>query len=318
MIKNIGLQHLKTASIENFTSDFGIRIRRLINPLLRRVLKVCAKRKIIVEEYPTLPPNKPYIFASTHSFDEDVISNLVAIDRNVWILFGTTNQLEYNRQVYAAWLNGLIYIDRCNTESRRSSVEKMEHILRSGSSILIFPEGGLNNSENLLVQKLFAGAYTTARDTDTPVIPVAVFNEYNSDTVYIYAGKPLDLGKLEKGAALQKLRDEMGALTYRAIEEHTTPLKRAELKGDLRMRYMEERRKVYYDVPWSRDVWDEEMAVYKDKNMPTPEDMRKFIDTVKITSTNAYILASTLAESEIDKKYNFKAYMHRTFKANIL
>lgn len=309
---------MKTVTVENFTSDFGIRIRRLVNSLLRRVLKVCAKRKLIVEEYPTLPPNKPYIFASTHSFDEDVISNLVAIDRNAWILFGTTNQLEYNRQVYAAWLNGLIYIDRCDTESRRSSVEKMERILRSGSSVLMFPEGGYNNSENLLVQKLFAGAYTVARDTNTPVIPVAVFNEYNADTVYIYAGKPLDLGKLEKNEALQKLRDEMGALTYRAIERHTTPLKRDELKGDLRMRYMEERRKVYYDVSWSKDVWDEEITVYKDKITPDPEDMRKFIDTVEITPTNAHILAPILVEHEIDKKYDFKAYMHRTFKANIL
>lgn len=318
MIKNIGLQHLKKATIENFASDFGIRIRRLVNPLLRRVLKVCAKRKIIVEEYPTLSPNKPYIFASTHSFDEDVISNLVAIDRNAWILFGTTNQLEYNRQVYAAWLNGLIYIDRCNTESRRSSVEKMERILRSGSSILMFPEGGYNNSENLLVQKLFAGAYTVARDTDTPVIPVAVFNEYNTDTVYIYAEKPLNLGKLEKGAALQTLRDEMGTLTYRAIEEHTAPLKRGELKGDLHMQYMEERRKVYYDVSWLKDVWDEELTVYKDKIIPAPEDMRKFIDTVEIKPANAHILAPILVEREIDKKYDFKAYMHKTFKENIL
>lgn len=84
------------------------------------------------------------------------------------------------------------------------------------------------------------------------------------------------------------------------------------------MQYMEERRKVYYDVPWSKDVWDEEITVYKDKIIPAPKDMRKFIDTVKVTPANAHILAPILAEREIDKKYDFKAYMHRTFKANIL
>lgn len=137
--------------------NIGIRLRRWLQPLLRRALRLGIRRRVIVERYPTLEKGKLYIFTSTHFFDEDVIANLISLDRNAWILFGTTNQLEYNRQTYAAWLNGMIYIDRMDAQSRKDSVAKMKRILQAGSSILMFPEGGWNNTENLLIQKLFPG-----------------------------------------------------------------------------------------------------------------------------------------------------------------
>lgn len=68
----------------------------------------------------------------------------------------STDQLEHNPQVYAAWLNGLIYVNRREEISRKDSVKKMERILNSGSSVFLFPEGGWNNTENLLVLPLFS------------------------------------------------------------------------------------------------------------------------------------------------------------------
>ena len=104
-----------------------------------------------------------YIFASTHFFDEDIIANLAVIDRNAWVLIGTTDQLEHNPQMYAAWLNGLVYVNRLDADSRKESVKKMLRILNAGSSVLIFPEGGWNNSENLLVNPLFSGPWLLAK-----------------------------------------------------------------------------------------------------------------------------------------------------------
>lgn len=79
-MKNIGLIGLKDKDTGHFTTDTGIKFRRLFNPLLRRILKLAAKHKIIVENYPKLTKGKPYIFTSTHSFAEDVIANLASID----------------------------------------------------------------------------------------------------------------------------------------------------------------------------------------------------------------------------------------------
>lgn len=158
-MKNLGLQHFKYSDVNNFTSDIGIKLRRIIHEPLRRILKLATKGTITVDCYPKLEKGKPYIFVATHNFVEDAISTLATLDRCAYVLFGTTDQLEHNPQVYAAWLNGLIYINRDDEKSRKDSIKKMERILNNGSSVLIYDEGGFNNTENLLVQKLFASPY---------------------------------------------------------------------------------------------------------------------------------------------------------------
>ena len=75
-MESIGLNGMMTASVENFTSDNGIKFRRLINKPLKGVLILATTRKVIVEAYAKLEKNVPYIFASTHPLDEDVICGL--------------------------------------------------------------------------------------------------------------------------------------------------------------------------------------------------------------------------------------------------
>lgn len=99
-MKNIGLMRCTTANAEHFTTEVGIKLRRIASPVLRRALRLAVKQKIVVEQYPTLKRGQPYIFASTHYFVEDIIANLAVIDRNAWILIGTTDQLEHNPQMY--------------------------------------------------------------------------------------------------------------------------------------------------------------------------------------------------------------------------
>ena len=105
--------------------------------------------------------------------------------------------------MYFAWLNGFIYVNRCDKRSREDSVKKMKRILNKGSSILIFPEGGWNNTENLLVLPLFARCYTLSRDVKVPVVPASAFCERNSETIYLRYGKPLNLWEYEKSEALK-------------------------------------------------------------------------------------------------------------------
>ena len=316
-MKNIGLGKVKNNDVYSFTSDLGIKIRKNINNPLRKILKLATKRKVILESYPKLEKNKPYIFASTHSFDEDIIAALSTIDRSTYVLIGTTDQIDTNPTMYAAWINGMIYVDRLNYDSRKESVKKMERILNSGSSVLLFPEGGWNNTENLLVQKLFAGPYILSKDTGCEVIPISTFNEANSDKIYIKFGNPLNLGEMGKKDALKILRDELASMMYGQIEKYSTPISRDKLPLDAREKFMEERKNEYLRVKWSKDVWDEELTVYKDKDNPSKEDVRKTFDNVRITPDNAGILASVLVKRIEDKKYDFKDYMHKNWNRSV-
>jgi len=306
---NIGITGVKNKTAENFTTKTGAKIRRIINKPLRLVLNIAAEAKIILEEYPKLEPNQNYIFVSTHYHSEDILSNLATIDRNAYALMGTTDQIEHNPQMYAAWLNGMIYVDRLDPVSRKEALKKMAKTLEYGSSVLIFAEGGYNNTENLLCQRLFASPYYLAKITGKQVVPISNFYEPTTNTIYIKAGAPLDLTVYQKEEALDILRDEMATMMFEQIEQHSIPLKRAELAPDFREKFMEERKNEYLRVKWTRDVWDEELTTYKDKSITTPEEVRASLDDVEITRDNAYIMAPIRVRRKEDHKYNFKKYM---------
>lgn len=312
-MENIGIRWIKDATCDDFTSKVGIKIRRGINKPLRKVLTFAMKNKIIIDIYPTLEKDKVYIFASTHSFDEDIIAALATINRSAYVLIGTTDQIDHNPQMYAAWLNGMIYVNRLDPESRKDSVLKMETILKSGSSILMFPEGGWNNTENLLCQPLFSGPYTLAQHTGVSVVPIASFNQPNSDVIYMSFGNPISMKDMTKKEALITLRDSLATMVYNSMEKHTIPVCRSSLTGDIRMQYMEERRKEYMKVKWTRDVWDEELTYYKDKELPTWKDVTAYAEGVHIDKDNADILAPVLVKRLGEKKYDFKEYMKRNW-----
>ena len=313
-MKNYGMQKFKKRDVENFTSNFGIKTRRLINPYLKKILVLAIKEELIIDNYPNLEPNKPYIFVSTHNFVEDTISNLVTIDRNAYILFGTTDQLEVNKATYVAWLNGFIYVDRMDDKNRKDAILKMERIIKSGSSVLIFAEGGFNNTENLLCQKLFSSPYQLAKKTKAQVVPIAPFYEFGSDKIFMNVGNPVDLSIYDsKEEALSILRDNLATLLFESIEKHSTPIKREELGSDPRLDFLEQRKKEYLKTRWTKDVWEEELTRYYDDSDKEYNDIWESMDKINITKNNAYIMGPILARRLENKKYDFKNYMHNNW-----
>ena len=311
--KNLGLQRFKTADIENFTSDFGLRLRRAINRPFRALLNIATPGKIIVESYPKLEKGEAYIFAATHSFVDEIPALLSVIDRSAYTLMGSTNQLETNPKIYANWVNGLIYVDRNSEKSRKESMPKMERVLASGSSILLFPEGGWNNTENLLVMKLFPGVYNLAKKTGKKAVPIRCFREYGKKEIYVKASEPIDLSAYDKKEALAILRDELATLMYAAVEQHSTPIVRKELPDSARELFMKSRKDEYLQTKWTRDVWDEELTVYHDKNAPLPLEVRAAFDAVEITQKNYHLIAPIWAERAEDVKYDLVRYMKKNW-----
>lgn len=312
-MKNKGLKNVKISNVDNFTTDTGMKLRRVIGKPLRKVLKMAAGKKVVIDRYPKLEKDEQYIFTSTHYFNEDIIAGMAAIDRSAYALIGTTDQVDNNPLMYAAWLYGLIYVDRNDPESRKQSVLKMEKVLNNGSSVIMFPEGGWNNTENLLCQKLFAGPYILSQLTGKKVVALSTFSDPESDTIHVMASDPIDMTNMEKEEALELLRDTMATMMYEEIEKYSTPYERSKYYEDIHMQHMESRRKEYLKEKWTRDVWDEELTVYKPKHITTAEEVRASLDNVHVDKDNAYILAPILARREEDKKYDFKQYMKKNW-----
>ena len=312
-MKNKGLKNVKISNVDNFTTDTGMKLRRVIGKPLRKVLKMAAGKKVVIDRYPKLEKDEQYIFASTHYFNEDIIAGMAAIDRSAYALIGTTDQVDNNPLMYAAWLYGLIYVDRNDPESRKQSVLKMEKVLNNGSSVIMFPEGGWNNTENLLCQRLFAGPYVLSQLTGKKVVALSTFSDPESDTIHIMASDPIDMTNMSKEEALELLRDTMATMMYEEIEKYSTPYERSKYYEDIHMQHMESRRKEYLKEKWTRDVWDEELTVYKPKHITTAEEVRASLDNVHIDEKNAFIFAPIIARREEDKKYDFKRYMKKNW-----
>ncbi len=298
--------------MENFTSDLGIRLRRRINRPLRFLVKYTMKRRIIVESYPRLDPAKPYIFASTHSFDEDIIAGLAGIDRNAYLLLGSPHQIEGNPQAYAGWLNGMIYVNRRNAKSRRDSVKKMERILKAGSSVLLFPEGGWNNTENLLVNPLFAGPYLLAKTTGAQIVPICTFCEHGGKTIWFNAAEPISAEERSQEAVLGELRDSLATMVFESMEKHATPHGKKEGEEDFRERFMKERCREYLRARWRADCWEEELTVYRHHSKP--ELVWTSFDDVVLTKENAAVILPIRERAQGIHRYDLLNYMQKSWR----
>lgn len=204
----------------------------------------------------------------------------------------------------------MVFVDKINLQSRKDAVEKMVRVLENGSSVCLYPEGAWNNTENLLVQPLFAGPWLLAKRTRCQIVPIAMYHKYKAKDIYYRAGDPLNLADMGKKEALILLRDTMATMAYELIEKHAPVMKRESLGFEPRMDYIDERMREYLCTKWTRDDWAMEVTVYRDKTLPpTPEKVCASFDKVKATAKNAAILAPIPVRWEEDKKYDLVSYM---------
>lgn len=69
----------------------------------------------------------------------------------------------------------VVMVDRSNPESRRKSLVALKHKLQQNISVFIFPEGRMNQTENLLTS-FYDGAFRLAIETQTPIVPMIMLN----------------------------------------------------------------------------------------------------------------------------------------------
>ncbi len=180
---------------------------------MKSIIKMANDKKTILISYPKLNKDENFIFAAGHSFPGDIGSNLSCIDRSTYTLVGTTDQVDHNPQMNFLWANGIIYVNKLNPDSRKESFKKMSRILNSGTSVMLFPEGVLNNTENLNCVTLYPGFYHLAQETNKRVVPI-VANYNEEDVVYVAAGNPIDCTNKSKDEAKIELRDALATLRF--------------------------------------------------------------------------------------------------------
>lgn len=173
------LNYLLNDNPNKVLSKNGIRIRKFINPLFRKVMMLSTTGKLKIVKKGIVPPNKKIIYAGTHGFHDDIIFSMKTINKHVYLLYGSLMDFYKSFHGLGLWINGVILVDRKIKKSRQSSIDKMVKTLKMGTDILMFPEGTWNKNESVPVQKLYPGIYDVAEKTGAWVVPMATVLDGN-------------------------------------------------------------------------------------------------------------------------------------------
>lgn len=74
--------------------------------------------------------------------------------------------------------NAIVTVDRSSTENRAKSVRILRSIISKGISVLVFPEGTFNMT-NQPLKEFYDGAFRLAIETQTPIKPVLFLDTYS-------------------------------------------------------------------------------------------------------------------------------------------
>ncbi len=219
-MNNFYLKYLLSNNPDKVLSPFGVKLRKIINPLLRNyIAPLTSKNKYHIENDVELNTDRPIIFAGTHGLKDDVALGLHASNTHTYVLFASLPDFFGTLDGPALWANGVILFDRKNKENRKSVIQKMRKAIELGADILMFPEGTLNKTENLIVQKLFPGIYNLATETNALIVCIAMVQE-NKD-VYAQLCAPIDVSNLNMNDGLMLIRDTLATAKYELMEKYS-------------------------------------------------------------------------------------------------
>ena len=127
--------------------------------------------KIRVIGAETLRPDQSYIFMANHESNFDILALFAGLP----VQFRWLAKAElFKIPIFAQGMRGCGYIsiDRSNRESAFRSLREAAEKIKSGVSVMIFPEGTRSHDGRLLPFK--KGGFVLAKGAGVPVVPIAI------------------------------------------------------------------------------------------------------------------------------------------------
>ncbi|MGN0384547.1 MAG: lysophospholipid acyltransferase family protein [Lachnospiraceae bacterium] len=216
----------------------------LFKDLLRPVLSLIAgfrvPYQVVIEQPCRLLPDKPVIYAVNHScFADTPIMGRITPQRS-YILLGK-QRLGFSDWLYFI-LNGVIFVDRKDKEDMAASKLAMIAYLSKSRSVVMFPEGTWNLTENRLMLPMKWGVINVAKESGGQIVPTVLEYSREQKKCFVRFGEPMVVSPDDRQAeAITALRDTMAAMRW-AFWERNGLFSREELNLDA------QRQKLFYSV----------------------------------------------------------------------
>jgi 1-acyl-sn-glycerol-3-phosphate acyltransferase len=173
-------------------------------------------------------PGKSYIYLSNHTSYLDIPGVCLTVPKQIRPLA----KKELLKIPVFGWIvrHAAVIVDRSSNESRRKSMEHLKDVLRRGISILIFPEGTQNRSDQPL-QPFYDGAFRIAIEMQQPILPMVILGagklmpprrkHIEAGTINIIIRPEIPTQGLNQ-ADLPALRERVRSVMLEMIEQHSS------------------------------------------------------------------------------------------------
>lgn len=159
-----------TAMLTGFFSKTG-NVPHQVARLWARTILFVSRVKLSVRGLDQLNPEQPYIFMANHQSNYDIPALFVGLP----VQFRWLAKAElFKIPIFGQGMRGCGYIsiDRSNRESAFSSIQEAADRIKSGASVMIFPEGTRSHDGVLLPFK--KGGFVLAQGAGVPIVPVVI------------------------------------------------------------------------------------------------------------------------------------------------
>ena len=212
-------------------NQLSICLRNLIHQFVLLLTKTRVKYRIIVDKSSIILPDKPVIFSVNHtrSYDTPIAAKAISrtFRRRCYVLAGKQNLWLSDRLFF--FLNGVIWVNRQSKTGMAASKDILISYLEKKQSIMWFPEGTWNMTDNLLILPIRWGIIDVAAKAKAQIVPVALDYHETDMTCHISFGCPIAPdGTTDKVSAIREIRDTMATLRWEMWEKQM-PLKRDEI-----------------------------------------------------------------------------------------
>lgn len=135
-----------------------------------------------------LDRSKSYMFVANHTSMTDIMFMLYCV-KNPFVFVG-------KKELAKIPIFGFFYkrtcilVDRNSQRSRKEVFDRAHDRLRGGTSICIFPEGGIPEDESIVLDEFKDGAFRLAIDHQIPILPLTFFDSKKRFSYTFFSGSP--------------------------------------------------------------------------------------------------------------------------------
>ncbi len=132
--------------------------------------------------------SKSYMFVANHTSMADIMLMLYCV-KNPFVFVGK-KELAKIPVFGFFYKRTCILVDRSSPKSRKEVFERAQLRLQAGTSICIFPEGGVPDDESIVLDQFKDGAFRLAIDHQIPILPLTFLDNKKRFSYTFFSGSP--------------------------------------------------------------------------------------------------------------------------------